>query len=1824
MRRCFVSILLTTTALSLFLACSLGCGSTTDIPITSPAAAETSTASVVFGSVIAGSSSSPKYVSFSNTGNVRLDISSIVVGGTGANSFNESNNCGASLATGSSCTITTTFSPGTTGSYAAAITITDNASPSVQTISLTGSAPPLAVSLVPTGITLSSGQSVQLIATVANAVSQAVAWSISLPAAGSISPSGLYTAPMTINQLQTVTVTATSQVETSASSSTTITLLPAITVTVNPATAALTSGKSVQLFATVTNTSDSDVTWSAVFGSITPEGLYTAPSNTGSSLLTDTITAASVQDPTRSGSATISVSSGLVGWWPLDEGTGLIAHDLSGLGNNGSWSGDPSSAKGSYYTTGVIGSYAGYFDGIDDKLTVGTPSVYQFTGPFTISAWVNTVSGGTILSMQDGGNNGYNLAIIYGAIRFCVYAATIETCTGGGHYPLTSATWAYFTAAFNGSNISIYENGTLVASSAAAAPTASTGALVFGVAQRGGYSNFTGSLDDVRFYERALSANEISSLYNTDVGTPNAPTNFEVYPGNGQMGLSWNAPTSGSTLTGYVIDYRQHNTSTWTTISNLGSTAASFEVTGLTNGVSYDFEVTGVNLAGAGLPSNVLTATPTATPPDITVNVVPNATSAAPGSNVSFAATVTNALYSAVNWTASLGSITSGGFYTAPSNISSNTLTDTITATSVQDPTKSGVATVTVSSGLVGWWPMDEGTGLLAHDISGQGNNGAWSGFPSSSNGTYYTTGIVGPYAGYFNGSNNQLTIGAPPVYQFTGPFSVSAWVNTVAGGTILSMQNGGNNGYNLAINYGVVSFCVYVNTTQTCAGGGHYPLSNPAWTYFTGEFDGSKISIYANGIFLASTAAANPTASTGPLVFGVAQRGGYSNLAGSLDDIRFYDRALSAYEISSLYNTGVGIPNSPTNLQAYPGNSQIGLSWNSPTQGAIVTDYVINYRQTAKSSWIAFAHNPSVLDAQVVTGLVNGTSYDFEVIPVSAIGNGAASGTISATPIATGSSGGGSSGINSSGSNPSVVPSDDDEFVGPFSSWLNVKTDFGAIGDGVSDDTLAFQYAFNALESPSSHSSVLYIPAGTYRITSALDYISTNCNTFCTGKSIIGESPTNTILKWQGGTSAGAMITLDGINRMQFNRLTLDGGGAQITLVNETMHQGCCYDGSNEYSDNVFENAAIGIQAGDNTVGCCSAETKVDRDTFANLTGAGISLEDWNAVDWYVRYSTFEHDNYGVTNTYGEGGAMHLDHNLFEYNNVDSGWGNGAGQSYTYNTSFYSGTFLSGSPFGNSSLLIGNEILVPQSTAIWMPGNGPLTLIDNTLEGPVIAAQSGTIVKLPNGIISTPNSYVVSMGNTYVSTSPFSIQNMTYSTNEISGDLTSIGDAVLSIASIKDPLPMMPGPLPNYNRTIYEVPQGASGQSIQQMIDQAVAENNGNRPVVHIPWGQYSVDSTITVPGNSDVQIIGDNMQTIINWEGSASSPVFALLPSSHARIRNLTINANSASAGILVEGSDQQGDRIYTNFVSEGAAGSSHNLLVNGFDNTVVQMDDFGHGGNVNPSNSSVLVVGGPQSLAGMKTPAYTGLFMGSSCCNNGPSYRVDNGGTIVLTGFWYEQGGAQWLDLNGASGNFIGYEDNIAVDSWGTLTSALPALAPDGFTGNLTISNSTIENSYVNLAGTTSTNVLLLNDAFNSLVTPPVIVKTNTNPNTQAATIYPTWIYGSTGYPVPDEVSPGTTRNSLLQNSLTQLASYKDPPIEDLPSANEDVRLIDIIVNNGVNSFDFESTASGFAAANQARPALSHISSGSGVGTSRPTSPWCKGVDQHGTHSKASGCW
>jgi phage terminase large subunit-like protein len=80
-----------------------------------------------FGNQNIGTTSAAQTVTVSNTGTGPLTIASIVVGGTNPGDFGQTNNCGATLQNGSSCTISVTFTPSASGARSATITLTDNA-----------------------------------------------------------------------------------------------------------------------------------------------------------------------------------------------------------------------------------------------------------------------------------------------------------------------------------------------------------------------------------------------------------------------------------------------------------------------------------------------------------------------------------------------------------------------------------------------------------------------------------------------------------------------------------------------------------------------------------------------------------------------------------------------------------------------------------------------------------------------------------------------------------------------------------------------------------------------------------------------------------------------------------------------------------------------------------------------------------------------------------------------------------------------------------------------------------------------------------------------------------------------------------------------------------------------------------------------------------------------------------------------------------------------------------------------------------------------------------------------------------------------------------------------------------------------------------------------------------------------------------------------------------------------------------------------------------------------------------------------------------------
>jgi hypothetical protein len=184
--------------------------------------------------------------------------------------------------------------------------------------------PAVTVSVSPATTSVPLGGTFQFTAVVSNATNTAVTWSVNgvpggVAATGTISASGLFTAPQNLPQPATASIVATSVADSSVSSNTAIVMITSdIAVTVAPTSTNVEMGAMQSFAAHVTGTGapNPSVTWSlagagcsnATCGTVDANGNYTAPQILPPNPNV-TLTARSVADPSKSGTAAISVTS---------------------------------------------------------------------------------------------------------------------------------------------------------------------------------------------------------------------------------------------------------------------------------------------------------------------------------------------------------------------------------------------------------------------------------------------------------------------------------------------------------------------------------------------------------------------------------------------------------------------------------------------------------------------------------------------------------------------------------------------------------------------------------------------------------------------------------------------------------------------------------------------------------------------------------------------------------------------------------------------------------------------------------------------------------------------------------------------------------------------------------------------------------------------------------------------------------------------------------------------------------------------------------------------------------------------------------------------------------------------------------------------------------------------------------------------------------------------------------------------------------------------------------------------------------------------------
>jgi hypothetical protein len=205
---------------------------------------------------------------------------------------------------------------------------------------------------------------------------------------------------------------------------------------------------------------------------------------------------------------------GLVAAFSFNEGAGTTVADASGTGNNGTISGATWSAQGRF------GS-ALSFNGTSGWVTVPDSATLDLTTRFTIEAWVNpaSVTGWRTVALKEASTRlAYGLYSVNGSSRPSGWAQVGNSdYFVNGTAALAANTWTHLASTYDGTTLRMFVNGTQVATAAGPSSLAvSTGPLrIGGNAIWGEY--FSGRIDEVRVYNRALTAAEIQADMNAGI-----------------------------------------------------------------------------------------------------------------------------------------------------------------------------------------------------------------------------------------------------------------------------------------------------------------------------------------------------------------------------------------------------------------------------------------------------------------------------------------------------------------------------------------------------------------------------------------------------------------------------------------------------------------------------------------------------------------------------------------------------------------------------------------------------------------------------------------------------------------------------------------------------------------------------------------------------------------------------------------------------------------------------------------------------------------------------------------------------------------------------------------------------------------------------------------------------------------------------------------------------------------------------------------------------------------------------------------------------------
>jgi len=569
----------------------------------------------------------------------------------------------------------------------------------------------------------------------------------------------------------------------------------------------------------------------------------------------------------------------------MNEGSGNTTYDESAYKNNGTCV-----YRGTYrncnWTVGRSGTGI-YFEAGGSTysyVSLGAPASLNTIGAFAVSAWVNFEDYG---ADRDIYSKGYLYSAAHGIdlrrynndhLRFIVgNGASITAIDSDGN--LTANTWHHVVGVFNGTHTMQYVDGvkqaTMGTVSAPVAFEADTTSYL------GGYTGwFKGSIDEVAIYNRSISPNEVTDIYNYGKAKH----------------IDWTTGKSGSGLQfDGVNDYVQFSATenlklstggsveAWINIAKLGSSYANtvfFKGSGASwaNMHYVLFEYTGTDQMTLGV-ANDVTSTGTSGPK--TASLVEN-----------------RWYHVAGTWNATTKCIYLDG---VPTCVDSPIM-----------PKDSMAGTSVFIGKATGAYYMFNGTidelvvtnrSLTAAEVSqhyaaGKAHHDSWD-----QDGKWGSAMKFDGVDDYVNASNSTSLC-------ISSNLTLSAWVKSASSDLpsgrryrIIDKYYGSGYGLDLLDNSGRDAYRLFVSNGAVTSELYYYAPMPTSWTQVTGTYNGSAMVLYVNGTVVNSTSSNVVIRSENrPLSIGAfdSQSGYFFN--GSIDEVRVWNRALSADEIRQQY----------------------------------------------------------------------------------------------------------------------------------------------------------------------------------------------------------------------------------------------------------------------------------------------------------------------------------------------------------------------------------------------------------------------------------------------------------------------------------------------------------------------------------------------------------------------------------------------------------------------------------------------------------------------------------------------------------------------------------------------------------------------------------------------------------------------------------------------------------------------------------------------------------------------------------------------------------